>query len=1214
LHRLRERGIVTAPFIDRPTHNEFIDYALRKKYINRSASLHNTSRNPREERLLPKQETNNNSFIDIIRKALPKVVISEARTIISELWTNMVSVYRGNLLKEMEVHDDERSYSINTEALLVEFSPKVYMCETCNKILPYALNGKCTDISCNGTVNEVNTDYLIKNKYGYKRVLNYPLLGMKTVEHTAQIDLNELTENEKHFTKGKINFLSSSTTMELGIDIGGLTSIFLSNCPPGPANYLQRAGRAGRRSDNTSLVVTNARRIPIDQYFFFKPDLFFTKKQHNPYVSLSSKKIISRHINAYILSAYFKSLAEMNTIAVNNPLKVFGSVEGFFLHNEYNDPFDKFFSWLVEHGVKNNTSAIKKLISNTGLEGIEIESYIEDFALHMYALSSTINEYYGKLSKSINKAEQENKQSFKRLLEHQQKYFFKQDLIRFLIEKQILPKYGFPVDIIQLNTKNKDTINKTTTRLERDISIAISEYAPGNTVIANKREIVSQGISTDFYFGGESFAENLSPIKDNFHYVICNKCNHFYLIQNFGNNADCPVCHQKDYIHATQNYNFNPPDSTPTRNIQGNYSTSAYIPKGFAVDYNDTQSYDNSFRDSDKVYSQVFPYLPYDLDEMSHALNGNMLIKSYDEATFYTINNGLKFGYAICLYCGRAELEHGYNYPLSDSMKNHFHLRKDKEKCRGISNDSIKRYKSLAAKYTTDAIRIRLRYKLNPSKYFENNKLKTFFRTLARTMLITSCKKLGIDERELSYTLVPFSSDNLFSSQYDIVIYDDVPGGAGYAQVIEEMLYSKIYYDELIDNLHCFENCKGACPACILDFDNIEQDEIKYNRHLVLDYFKQPIVKHMINSSTTSNGTIDNSRIIMHPKQEFLSQLQKRGLQIIELYFHEIRDGDFDITNKVFRKLLSLAQKGIPTHLLFTSDEKSILKNELLRYKLLLLNKEGADHIGAFLCKDNKNRLARIVYNDKTLTYSVFTQAVSDSESVASIFTKEPILEHCAVHAEEPYSPAGINFDINFSSKKTVLEISESQNALQLPWDLICTKFDLEKETKIKSIYYSDRYFFSKRQIISLLKTVHGMNYDELLSLTIASTPVMPSRSFDSFKNDNERVEFVKTTAQEINIKNVNMFSAKGKGDFPGSQHQREMLIVKNNDELIRLVFDKGMDLYKPKIPRGWNNKLREINTFSYQNNIIFLLEETKERNEYLDKRILDAKNKGLLI
>ncbi|WP_443987444.1 helicase-related protein, partial [Mycobacterium marinum] len=63
---------------------------------------------------------------------------------------------------------------------------------------------------------------------------------------------------------GKVNVLSCSTTFELGVDVGELQSVVMRNMPPKTANYVQRAGRAGRRAASAALVVTYANRSAHD--------------------------------------------------------------------------------------------------------------------------------------------------------------------------------------------------------------------------------------------------------------------------------------------------------------------------------------------------------------------------------------------------------------------------------------------------------------------------------------------------------------------------------------------------------------------------------------------------------------------------------------------------------------------------------------------------------------------------------------------------------------------------------------------------------------------------------------------------------------------------------------------------------------------------------------------------------------------------------------
>src|SRR5690606_24620599 len=92
----------------------------------------------------------------------------------------------------------------------------------------------------------------------------YYLIG----EHSAQQPRPVLQDLELAFKAHKLNLLSCSTTMEMGIDIGSLTAVSMNNAPPLPANYRQRAGRAGRRGQSRALSLTLCQNSPHGEALF----------------------------------------------------------------------------------------------------------------------------------------------------------------------------------------------------------------------------------------------------------------------------------------------------------------------------------------------------------------------------------------------------------------------------------------------------------------------------------------------------------------------------------------------------------------------------------------------------------------------------------------------------------------------------------------------------------------------------------------------------------------------------------------------------------------------------------------------------------------------------------------------------------------------------------------------------------------------------------
>src|SRR5574344_854103 len=90
-------------------------------------------------------------------------------------------------------------------------------------------------------------------------------------EHTAQLSSKKAYDYQKRFKDKKINVLSCSTTFEMGVDVGSLETVFMRNMPPSPANYAQRAGRAGRSVNAAAYAITFCPNSSHDLNYYNNP-------------------------------------------------------------------------------------------------------------------------------------------------------------------------------------------------------------------------------------------------------------------------------------------------------------------------------------------------------------------------------------------------------------------------------------------------------------------------------------------------------------------------------------------------------------------------------------------------------------------------------------------------------------------------------------------------------------------------------------------------------------------------------------------------------------------------------------------------------------------------------------------------------------------------------------------------------------------------------
>lgn len=362
----------------------------------------------------------------------------------------------------------------------------LFRCDTCGRLQSVSVRGVCARHRCPGQLSQIRFDDVPRSHY--RRLYEEDLPGrLRAEEHTAQLEKAKAREFQRDFQAGKIHVLSCSTTFELGVDLGDLDTIFLRNVPPEAFNYAQRVGRAGRRAGHPGFAITYCKRSPHDLYHFADPDRMLSGKVRRPTLNLRNEKIIARHVTATALSRFFND---------ERFKPRFENVEALLENWESPRWASDFRAYLGGHREEIERS-LRAIVPAEMAEkvGLSDGRWIDVIAGHDSPLRKAeeivASDYGGVCAFQQERAQHEDYRAAE-WAKKRGDTIAGEKVLSYLSRKTVIPKYGFPVDVVELDTQR--TSEGMDVSLQRDLSLAVAEFAPTAKLVANKKEWASAGL------------------------------------------------------------------------------------------------------------------------------------------------------------------------------------------------------------------------------------------------------------------------------------------------------------------------------------------------------------------------------------------------------------------------------------------------------------------------------------------------------------------------------------------------------------------------------------------------------------------------------------------------------------------------------------------------------------------------------------------------